>query len=89
MIESLIIAALASFLPMYMNEPTMGLSGFLFSAFGLMWGETGRWKEALKAALPFILFTMILSNVNGLLHLYTFLIGFFIGYLHNRFYHTF
>lgn len=89
LIESLVIATLASFLPTFTNESTMGLSGFLFSAFGLMWGETGRWKDAVRTAMPFIFFTMLLSNVNGILHLYTFLIGFFIGYLHNRFYHTF
>ena len=77
---SLIIAFAASFLPMYVNEPTMGLSGFLFASFGIMWGKTGRWLDATKKAMPLILFMMLLPNVNGTLHLYTFLIGFLTGY---------
>lgn len=84
-LESLLVAFVASYLPMYVTEPTMGLSSFLFAAFGIMWGKTGEFKKAMKAGLPFILFTMILSDVNGLLHLYCYLIGYFYGILHNRF----
>lgn len=80
-VPSLLIAVAASFLPMYVQEPTMGLSGFLFAAFGIMWGKTGRWKEAARKVSPFILFTMLLDNVNGLLHLWCFIIGFLVVYL--------
>lgn len=75
-IEAIVIAFAASFLPMYVSEPTMGLSGFLFAAFGCMWGKTGRWKDATKKVIPFILITMVMPNVNGLLHFYCFLLGY-------------
>lgn len=80
-VGALFIAFLASYLPMYVSEPTMGLSGFLFAAFGIMWGKTGRVVEAMKQALPFIIITMFLSSVNGLLHLYAFILGFVSSYV--------
>jgi hypothetical protein len=82
---SFVAAVAASFLPMFVTEPTMGLSGFLFAAFGIMWGKTGRWKEAAKKAMPFILFTMLLNDVNGTLHLYCFWLGYSIGFLRKMF----
>lgn len=81
--ESLTVAAIGSLLPMYVGEPTMGLSGFLFAAFGWMWGKTGMWKEAFKRALPVIGCTMIVPNVNGLLHLYCFTLGCFISFCYH------
>lgn len=81
---SLLVAFSASYLPMYVTEPTMGISGFLFAAFGIMWGKTGMFKKAMKAGLPFIILTMLLPSVNGLLHLYCYLIGFVIGTIYNR-----
>lgn len=81
-IPAFVIAFVASYLPMYVDKPTMGLSGFLFAAFGIMWGKTGRWKEATRKVMPFVLCTMILPNVNGLLHLWCF----WIGYLYAHFF---
>lgn len=85
---SYFISVLASFLPMYVQEPTVGLSAFLFSSMGQMWGRTGRWKDAIRKAGPFILFTMLLNNVNGCLHLYCFVIGYlmewFIIYIERK-----
>lgn len=75
------IAIISSFLPMYINEPTMGLSGYLFAEFGIMWGKTGEWKNAAKKALPIIFITMFIPNVNGLLHFYAFFIGFTFIYI--------
>ena len=83
-VKAFMVAVAASMLPMYVREPTMGLSGFLFAQFGILWGRTGRWKEAAKKAMPFILFTMLLNNVNGLLHLYAFSIGYIIEYLSKK-----
>ena len=82
---SYIISVLASFLPMYVQDPTVGLSAFLFSSMGQMWGKTGRWKEAAKKAMPFILFTMLLNDVNGLLHVWCFWLGYSIGFLRKMF----
>lgn len=84
-IQSLTIAIIASFLPMYVSDPTMGISGLLFASFGQMWGSTGRLLDAAKKAMPFILCTMIVPNVNGLLHLYSFCIGYFFGYINSKF----
>ena len=52
---------------------------------GIMWGKTGRWKEAAKKAMPFILFTMLLNDVNGLLHFWCFWLGYSIGFLRKMF----
>lgn len=83
-VEALLVAFLTSYLPMYVSEPTMGLSGFLFAAFGIMWGKTGRVVEAFKAALPFIIITMFIGSVNGLLHLYAFILGLTFSYVLHR-----
>ena len=80
-LRALGVGILASYLPMWVTEPTMGLSGFLFASFGLMWGETGRWKDACKKAMPFITCTMIVPNVNGCLHLYAFWLGYFAAFV--------
>lgn len=85
-VEGLLTSFIASYLPTYVTEPTMGLSGFLFASFGIMWGKTDRPLGAMKAALPFILLTMILNNVNGLLHLYTFIIGYVSSYVLHKYF---
>lgn len=74
------IAIISSFLPMYVSEPTMGLSGYIFAELGLMWGNTERWKDAIKKVLPIILVTMLIPNINGLLHFYAFFIGLMFSY---------
>lgn len=72
----LVIAVIASYLPMYVAEPTMGISGFIFAVFGLMWGKLGWWKKAITVVGPYIIIPMVIPNVNGLLHLYCFLLGY-------------
>ena len=81
---SYFISVLASFLPMYVQEPTVGLSAFLFSSMGQMWGRTGLWKEALKKAMPFIICTMAVPNINGLLHFWCFVLGYIVAYCINN-----
>ena len=83
--EAFGVAVVASFLPMYVDGETMGLSGFLFGAFGIMWGRTGKWKDAFVKAMPFIVCTMIVPNVNGLLHLWCFWLGYIVEFLRNVF----
>ena len=83
-VTSLAVASVASLLPMYVSQPTMGLSGFLFASFGSMWGRTGLWKDAFKKAMPFIIFTMAVPNVNGLLHFWCFVLGYIVAYCINN-----
>ena len=83
-VAPLAIAFLASLLPMCVTEPTMGLSGFLFAWFGIAWGRALKPWRGFITMLPYILVTMVASNVNGLLHLYTFLIGLFFSYIYYR-----
>ena len=71
-----LIAVAASYLPMFTDKSTVGLSGLLFAMFGIMWGERGDVKGFLKAGMPVILIMMVLPGINGLLHLYCYLIGF-------------
>lgn len=75
------IAIVSSFLPMYVSEPTMGLSGYIFAELGLMWGNAGYWRGAIQKVLPVILVTMLIPNINGLLHLYAFFIGLVFLYI--------
>lgn len=77
---SMLVAVVSSFLPMFVFGPTMGLSGFLFAAFGIMWGRSRLvWKAYVKAG-PLILITMLIPNVNGIFHLYAFSIGILVGF---------
>ena len=76
-----VIAVAASWMPMWADKPTVGMSGMLFAMFGIMWGKTGRWKEYLKAGMPVILIMMLIPNVNGLLHLYCYILGFVFSFL--------
>lgn len=75
-IVSYLIAVAASWLPMYADRPTVGMSGLLFAMFGIMWGDVGDVCGFLKAGMPVIIVMMFLPGVNGLLHLYCYLIGF-------------
>ena len=76
------ISVLASFIPMLSGGVTMGLSGFLFAYFGMEWGKV-RGRYALKVYRPLllILITILIPNVNGMLHLYTFVIGYVFSYV--------
>lgn len=80
-IKAFLISFVASYLPMYVSEPTVGLSGFLFAVFGLMWGKTNRLYDATKTAAPIIIVSMLLPHVNGLLHLYAFALGYLMNNL--------
>lgn len=79
-IPAFVLSVLASFFPQCIALPTVGMSGFLFALFGIMWGRYGKFLQAVKVVMPFIVITMILPNVNGLLHLYTFLLGYGYGF---------
>lgn len=79
------ISVLASFMPMSSGGVTMGLSGFLFAYFGMEWGKIrGRYALKIYKPLLLILITMLIPNVNGMLHLYTFVIGCVFSYLKSR-----
>lgn len=80
-IPAYMIAVAASWLPMWVDKPTAGMSGMLFAMFGLMWGQTGLAWRCAKTGLPVILVMMLLPNVNGLLHLYCYTAGYIAGML--------
>ena len=74
-----VCAALCSFLPCLSTEPTMGFSGVLFSMAGISWGRTGRFIDMCRKCLPFVLITLLIPNVNALIHLYCLMAGYLIG----------
>lgn len=78
-IAAYVIAVAASWMPMFSDTPTVGLSGLLFALFGIMWGETGLLWKCVKTGVPVIIIMMLFPNVNGLLHLYCYMAGFIIG----------
>lgn len=84
-LSSYMIAVAVSFLPMYVTEPTLGLSGFLFASIGQMWGRVSTIRKACKIVLPFVVITMIIPNANGLLHLYAFLLGYLYSFILAKF----
>lgn len=75
-VSGFLIAVAASFLPMFTDRSTVGMSGLLFAMFGIMWGERGDFKGCLKAGMPVILIMMVIPGINGLLHLYCYLFGY-------------
>ena len=75
-VSGYLVAVAASFLPMFTDKPTVGMSGLLFAMFGIMWGERGDFKGFIKAGLPVILIMMLIPNINGLLHLYCYFLGY-------------
>lgn len=80
-IPAYIIAVAMSWMPMWVDKPTTGMSGLLFAMFGIMWGRTGMAWKCVKTGLPVILTMMLIPNVNGMLHLYCYAAGFTVGFL--------
>lgn len=80
-VKAYLICVAASWMPMYVDGQTLGLSGFLFAMFGLMWGKVNKPMLAIKTAAPIIIVTMLLPNVNGLLHLYSYVMGYLLSCL--------
>lgn len=80
-VPAYVIAVAMSWMPMWTEKPTAGMSGMLFAMFGIMWGRTGMARECAKTGLPVILVMMLIPNVNGMLHLYCYAAGFMIGLL--------
>lgn len=76
--KAILIALAASYIPTWYNNPTLGLSGFLFAVFGIMWGRVGCLKDCMKKGMPVIALTIALPSVNGLLHLYCYAIGYIV-----------
>lgn len=76
-----------SFLPTYVSQPTVGLSGVILAAIGIMWGKTGRFWDAFCVVMPFIVLTMLMPGVNGILHLWAYMIGFIIGRIITKYSH--
>lgn len=77
--KAILIAVVASYIPTWYDKPTLGLSGFLFALFGIMWGRVGRFKDCMKKGLPVIALTIAMPGVNGLIHLYCYVIGYIVG----------
>lgn len=75
------MAVIVSFIPMHYDMPTVGLSAFLFSVFGIMWGRVGFRKQLFTNVLPIIVVSMLLPNVNGLIHFYAFAFSFIYSWL--------
>lgn len=77
--SAIVIAVVASYIPTWYDKPTLGLSGFLFAVFGIMWGRVGCFKDCMKRGLPVIVLTLVLPGVNGLIHFYCYVLGYLLG----------
>lgn len=78
------VAVAASYLPMWGDGETVGMSGMLFAMFGLLWGETGLVWRSVKKAGPVLGVMMLLPGVNGVLHVYCFAAGFAAAFLKGK-----
>ena len=78
--ESLLCAFICSYLPCFTHEETLGFSGVLFAMVGISWGRVNRFKEMFTRNWFWILLPLIIPHVNGFLHLYCLLLGYFLGY---------
>lgn len=73
------VAVVCSFLPCFVAEPTMGFSGVLFAILGISWGRVHRFKDMLWRNKWFLVIPMFIPHVNGFIHLYCLVGGYFVG----------
>lgn len=73
------LSVLCSFLPCFVSEETLGMSGILFATVGMSWGVVGRFKDMVWRNKWFLLIPLFLPHVNALLHLYCLLGGYVFG----------
>lgn len=93
-VESLLIAFVASFIPAWSiygdMGMTLGFSGVLFAIGGIKWGaySTRRYGRYVSfsaferfacKALPFALIGIVIPHLNWCIHLYTLIIGYVYG----------
>lgn len=76
---SYLVAVVCSFLPCFVGEATCGFSGMLFAMVGLSWGKVGRFKDMLWRNKWYLVVPLFVPHVNGVLHLYCLLGGYFVG----------
>lgn len=69
---------ISSFLPTFC-EGTCGFSGYLFAMVGISWGKVGRFRDMLYRNKWFLFIPIFIPGVNGLLHIYCLLSGYFVG----------
>lgn len=75
------IAVLASFLPSFVSEPTMGFSGILFAMVAITWGRVHRFRDMFWKNKWYIIIPALLPHINVMIHVYC-MIG---GYLYGRY----
>ena len=64
------------------NAPgTVGMSGVLFAAVGITWGQVGRFRDMFVRNKWVLILTAVVPNVNFLIHLYCLLGGYLYGKL--------
>ena len=76
---SFLLAALCSFLPCFVSEPTMGFSGVLFSVIGISWGNAHRFKDMIWRNKWFLVVPVFIPHVNAFIHIYCLLAGYVVG----------
>ena len=79
LLSSYFVAVLCSFLPCFVNEPTMGFSGVLFAMVGMSWGRVRRFREMLWRNKWFLVVPLFVPHVNGVLHVYCLVAGWLLG----------
>lgn len=84
LLVSFLLAALCSFLPCFVTEPTMGFSGVLFSMVGISWGMTGRFRDMLWKNKWFLVIPIFVPHVNAFIHLYCIVVGYLAGVVYGR-----
>lgn len=75
------VAVGCSFLPCFVCEPTMGFSGVLFAVLGMSWGRVRRFKDMIWRNKWFLVVPLFLPHVNGVIHIYCLVVGYFVGWI--------
>jgi hypothetical protein len=77
--ESYLCCVFSSFLPSWSGD-TCGFSGYLFAMVGISWGRIGLFRRMIEKNVWYLVIPLFIPGVNGLLHLYCLLLGYFVGY---------
>jgi membrane associated rhomboid family serine protease len=76
------ISTVCSFLPCFVDEPTMGFSGMLFAMVGISWGRVHRFKDMVWRNKWFLFIPIFIPHVNAMIHLYCMVMGYLFGLLY-------
>ena len=79
LLTAFVCSVLCSYLPCFVTEPTMGLSGVLFAIVGISWGKVRRFRDMFWKNRWFLIIPVFIPHVNAFIHVYCLVAGYVAG----------